>query len=121
MPARFCSIIQQKRTKHWLSYNLAKILQLKLLSTILLPRETWVGSREGILLDPRLDEVIFNLEPGKYSNVVETAAGFHIIQLIERDPQRPLDPKARLALQSQAVSSWLQTRRSQSQIQILIP
>ena len=75
----------------------------------------------GYLLDPRLDEVIFNLEPGKYSNAVETAAGFHIIQLIERDPQRPLDPKARLALQSQAVSSWLQTRRSQSQVQILIP
>jgi hypothetical protein len=41
--------------------------------------------------------------------------------VIERDPQRPLDPDARLKLQMQALQSWLAKERSQSEIQILSP
>lgn len=75
----------------------------------------------GYLLDSKLDEAVFGLQPGAISSVVQTAAGFHILQLIEMDPQHPLDPAARLALQKLALRSWLADKRSQSNLQIFIP
>lgn len=75
----------------------------------------------GYLLDKKLEEVAFSLEPEAYSEIIETLAGYHILQVLERDPQRPLTPEALLALQMQAVQDWLSQRRSQSEIQILLP
>jgi len=75
----------------------------------------------GYLLDSQLDEAVFGLQPGAISSVVQTAAGFHILQVIEIDPQHPLDPAARLALQKLALQSWLAEKRSQSNLQIFIP
>jgi len=75
----------------------------------------------GYLLDPKLDEAVFGLEPGQYSGIVETSAGFHILQLIERDQQHPLDPDALRVLQLHALQSWLAMRRDQSEIQIFVP
>jgi len=76
---------------------------------------------KGYLLDARLDEALSGLQPEQISPVIETAAGFHILQLLERQAQRPLDPDARLALQIRALQDWLEQRRSQSDIQVLLP
>ncbi len=70
----------------------------------------------GYVLDPAFDEAAFSLEPGQYSNVIQTAAGYHIIKVIERDPARPLTSDARLALQEKALTGWLAQQRSQSTI-----
>jgi peptidyl-prolyl cis-trans isomerase C len=75
----------------------------------------------GYLMDKKLEEAAFNLQPQAYSEIIQTPAGYHILQLLERDSQRPLTPEARLALQTQAVQNWLQERRSQAKIQILQP
>jgi parvulin-like peptidyl-prolyl isomerase len=75
---------------------------------------------QGYLLDPKLDEAAFSLQPGEHSQVIQTGAGYHILQVLERDPERPLDPDARLVLQSQALEDWLAARRSQSEIEIFI-
>jgi parvulin-like peptidyl-prolyl isomerase len=75
----------------------------------------------GYLTEPAVEEAAFTLEPGKYSTVIETRLGYHIVQVIERDPQRLLEPSARLILQAKALQSWLKERRSQSDIQILVP
>ena len=75
----------------------------------------------GYLLDPKIEEVAFSLQPGEFSQVIETAVGFHILQVIERDPQHPLIPDARLVFQLQALRNWLETRRAESEIQVLIP
>jgi parvulin-like peptidyl-prolyl isomerase len=75
----------------------------------------------GYLLDSKLDEAVFSLQPGAYSPIVQTGAGYHILQLLERDPQRPLEPGARLRLQFKTLNDWMATRRSQSQIQVLLP
>ncbi len=71
----------------------------------------------GYLLHPEL-ETVFDLQPGEISTVIQTEVGFHILQVIERDPQRALDPQALMQLQEQALVNYLAERRSQSQIEI---
>lgn len=75
----------------------------------------------GYLLDDKLEEVVFNLEPGEFSDVIQTAAGFHIVQVIERNGQRAIDPAIRLNMQEKALNDWLAERRLNSQIQIITP
>jgi parvulin-like peptidyl-prolyl isomerase len=75
----------------------------------------------GYLMDRQLEEAAFQLQPGETSPLIESGTGFHILQVIERDPAHPLDSDARLTLQIQAVKDWLETRRSESDIQILLP
>ncbi len=75
----------------------------------------------GYLSDKKLEEAAFSLQPEQFSAVIESPSGFHILQVLERDPQHLLSPEARLALQTQAVVDWLAQRRTQSQIEILLP
>jgi peptidyl-prolyl cis-trans isomerase C len=58
---------------------------------------------------------------GEFSEVIESPAGYHILQLIELDTQRTLEPGALQTLQVKALENWLQERRSESQIEILVP
>ena len=76
---------------------------------------------KGYLTEQALEAAAFQLEPGTYSDVIETALGYHILLVIEHDPQHLLTPDARMALQEKALSSWLAERRGQSDIQILVP
>lgn len=75
----------------------------------------------GYLTDQKLEEAAFSLQPGETSQVIETKVGFHILQVIERDPARLLEPDARLTLQMRALEKWLMDRRATSDIQILLP
>ena len=75
----------------------------------------------GYLTENVLEEAAFSLAPGQYSPVIQTPLGYHILFVIERDPSRLLEPNARLILQEQALSDWLQQRRAQSNIQITLP
>lgn len=75
----------------------------------------------GYLLQPEVEEAAFALQPGEHSQVVQSALGFHLIEVIARDPARPLSPQALLALQLKAVQDWLQTQRAQSTIEIQNP
>ena len=68
------------------------------------------------LLHPSIEQAAFDLEPGKYSPVVTSSVGFHILYLVERDPDRPLSPDALLTLQEKALADWLTTRRNESTI-----
>ena len=75
----------------------------------------------GYLTDPQLEEASFALQPGEFSQIVETPLGFLFVQVIERDPKRPLDPDARRVWQIKALQDWLEAYRGQSNIEILIP
>ena len=74
----------------------------------------WVP--RGYLLEPKIEEAAFNLAVGQYSEVIATDVGFHIVRILARDPQRPLSPDARLALQELALKQWIEAQRQQSDI-----
>ena len=75
----------------------------------------------GYLLQPEVEEAAFALQPGEYGQVVQSELGFHLIEVIERDPARPLNPQALLQLQTQAIADWLDQRRTQTEVSIFLP
>ncbi len=75
----------------------------------------------GYLTEPEVEAAAFLLQPGQYSPIITTPMGFHIVQVIEREAQRPLEPSARLILQEKALQGWLQNRYSQSEVKIFVP
>jgi peptidyl-prolyl cis-trans isomerase C len=74
----------------------------------------WVP--RGYLLEPKIEEAAFSLTVGAYSEVIATDVGFHIVKVLERDPQRPLSPDAYLSLQELALKTWVDTQRQQAEI-----
>ncbi len=75
----------------------------------------------GFLTVPEVDQAAFTLAPGKYSDIIQSKVGYHIIQVIERDPNHPLTPQTRAFLQKQALSKWLDEQRAKSKINVLLP
>jgi len=69
---------------------------------------------QGYLTEPAIEAAVFGLQPGQYSNVVQSQSGFHIFMLVERDPARPLAPEVLLVLQEHALRDWLEQRRNTS-------
>jgi peptidyl-prolyl cis-trans isomerase C len=70
----------------------------------------------GYLSDSVIENAAFALQPGQYSDIIQTQAGYDILFLVERDPARPLSPDALLTLQEHAVQSWLAQQRNASKI-----
>jgi peptidyl-prolyl cis-trans isomerase C len=75
----------------------------------------------GYLTVPELDNPVFSLQPGTYTEIIKSELGYHIVQVIERASQRTLSPGALKTIQTQAVEDWLIEHRSQSDIQIFLP
>lgn len=75
----------------------------------------------GYLIQPEVEEAAFQLQPGEISPVVKSSIGYHIIQVISREPERVLSPDARRVLQHKALETWVAERRAAGQIEILAP
>ena len=78
----------------------------------------WVP--RGYLLEPDIEAQAFTLPVDGYSNVITTDVGFHIVRVLEHDPNRPLSPDAYLALQELALKKWIDEQRQQATI-VLAP
>ena len=74
----------------------------------------------GYLLEPALEAAAFSLEPGQHSDVITTEVGYHILLVLERDPQHLLSPDAYLVMQEKALQDWLAQKRTESKI-VLAP
>jgi peptidyl-prolyl cis-trans isomerase C len=74
----------------------------------------------GYLNIPEVETIAFSMEVGEYSAPVRSDIGWHIIQLVEKDPVHGLSPDALLSMQHQALNEWLLQRRAESTIDILI-
>jgi peptidyl-prolyl cis-trans isomerase C len=73
----------------------------------------------NFLPHPSIEEAAFSFQPGEHSQVIETSVGFHIIQVVEKDLDRPLSPEARLIWQETALRDWVAKQREQSDISIV--
>jgi parvulin-like peptidyl-prolyl isomerase len=71
----------------------------------------------GILTSPEVETVAFELQPGQISDVVQSALGYHIIQVLDRKPDMEVDPENLRLLQASARSQWLEDLRAQASIQ----
>lgn len=75
----------------------------------------------GYLLQPEVENAAFSMQPGQYSGIILTSFGYHIVEVIEVDPQHSLSQDALLFVQRQALENWLDEQITQSTIEILIP
>jgi peptidyl-prolyl cis-trans isomerase C len=75
----------------------------------------------GYLTQKAIEDAAFSLQPGEYSGVIQTALGFQIIEVIERDPAYPLSPDALQTLQKAAVADWLTQKKANSTVEVLVP
>ena len=62
----------------------------------------------GILMVPEVEEAVFALPPGQFSQVVTSSMGYHVVQVIERDPARLVSQKNLLFLQDRALQEWVE-------------
>ncbi len=74
----------------------------------------------GILVAPEVEEAAFALQPGQFSGVVTSSLGHHIVQVVERDPARPVSPENLRFLQDQAVQKWIEGLWAQAEVQRFI-
>lgn len=71
----------------------------------------------GILVAPEVEEAAFALQPGQFSGVVTSTLGYHIVQVVERDPARPVGPENLRILQDRAVQGWIEEQWAQAEVQ----
>jgi len=82
---------------------------------------------KGYLLVPQLDELFFGnsqvkaLQPGEISPIIQSPLGFHIVEVVERQAERPLAADALQKVRDAALDKWIDERRSQAQVSINLP
>jgi parvulin-like peptidyl-prolyl isomerase len=76
---------------------------------------------KGTLTQPEVEAAAFSLEAGKFSQVIHSKIGYHIIQVIERDANHALSPDALQLFQHQALQKWLADQRGKAQIVVVLP
>ena len=74
----------------------------------------------GYLLQPDVEAAAFSLQPGQFSGIIPTSYGFHIIYVIERDPNHPLSGEAFLLKQRESLENWLTEQRTKGSVEIYI-
>lgn len=65
-----------------------------------------------------IDDAVFALQPGQLSGVVQDTAGYHILQVLEADPNRALAADQLTSERQKAFNDWLSAQRSSSDVKL---
>jgi len=68
----------------------------------------WFGKGKMV---PQFEEVAFAMQPGQVSDPVKSGFGWHIIQVLEKDDNHPIDDARRQELAQKAYRDWLDTTK----------
>lgn len=74
----------------------------------------------GILVSAEVEEAAFSLQPGQFSDVITSALGYHIVQVVERDPNRSVSPENLQLLRERAVREWVEGLWVHAEVQRLV-
>jgi peptidyl-prolyl cis-trans isomerase C len=74
----------------------------------------------GLLISPEVEEAAFALLPGQISEVVRSQFGYHVVQVLEKVPDRPLPLELLNALKEQAFARWMQEQWDSATIERFI-
>ncbi len=69
----------------------------------------WFGRGQMV---PEFEAMAFSLEPDAFSDPVKTSYGYHIIQVLEKDPARPIEPFVLEQRRAEAYQKWLSEQKA---------
>lgn len=71
----------------------------------------------GVLVSAEVEDAAFSLQPGQFSGVVSSGLGYHIVQVVERNPNRDISPENLQLLREQAVHRWVESLWADANVQ----
>lgn len=74
----------------------------------------WFGRGQMV---KEFEDVAFTLEPGVLSEPVKTSFGYHLIEVIEKDPNHPVEESVLTQRRSQAYDDWLKAQQDAASIE----
>lgn len=73
------------------------------------------------VMPAEIEAVAFALSPGQTSGIVKTDFGYHIVEVVEKDPARKVPDEMLPTWRQNTFLHWLETERLAAEIEYLIP
>jgi PPIC-type PPIASE domain/SurA-like N-terminal domain len=73
------------------------------------------------IMPVEIEQVAFALDPGQVSGIVESDFGYHIIEVLEKDPKRQLSEEMLTTWRQNKFIEWLDEQRATAKIEYLVP